>query len=208
MEKPAGIKLPPAFPRTLEIETTDFHIPSAPAATAKLTQNQIPKGPSPVRPTFAPFRLILRLEKATVRAAVTFCIPIIPSERRVRAGWRIKPMNRKQFFKKTGAAGVAVASGATGKCAGAIARLPPVRMKLGNQSAPTIDTHFAYPARYGVCNICGYPQIEGDRLYATVDELKRMTDLAGKCGIGVDCTAPRFSRLLDSLRRFRDLLSA
>jgi hypothetical protein len=63
MEKPTGIKLPSAFPPTLEIETTDFHIPSATDTTANLTQNQNPKGPSPVRLTFAPFRLILQLEK-------------------------------------------------------------------------------------------------------------------------------------------------
>jgi hypothetical protein len=63
MEKPTGIKLPTAFPKTLEIERTDFHIPSAPDATAKLTQNQNPKGPSPVRLTFASFRLIFGLEK-------------------------------------------------------------------------------------------------------------------------------------------------
>ena len=36
------------------------------------------------------------------------------------------------------------------------------------------------------------PQIEGDRLYATVDELKRMIDMAGRYGISVDCTAPPF----------------
>jgi hypothetical protein len=69
MEKPTGIKLPTAFPKTLEIERTDSHIPSAPATTAKLTQNQNPKGPSPVRPTFAPFRLILQLEKTTAATA-------------------------------------------------------------------------------------------------------------------------------------------
>jgi mannonate dehydratase len=39
--------------------------------------------------------------------------------------------------------------------------------------------HLKYLARYGVRNICGYPEIEGDRLYATVDELKRMMDTAG-----------------------------
>jgi hypothetical protein len=65
MEKPTGIKLPSAFPPTLEIETTDFHIPSATDTTANLTQNQNPKGPSPVRLTFAPFRLILQLEKTS-----------------------------------------------------------------------------------------------------------------------------------------------
>ena len=67
MEKPTGKKLPTALPQTLEIDSTDSHIPSAPAAAAKLTQNQNPKGPSPVRPTFAPFRLILQLEKTQVQ---------------------------------------------------------------------------------------------------------------------------------------------
>ena len=65
-------------------------------------------------------------------------------------------------------------------------------MKLGDQTAPTNDTHLKYLARYGVRNICGYPQIEGDRLYATVDELKRMIDMAAKYGISIDCTAPPF----------------
>ena len=44
MEKPTGIKLPTAFPKTLEIETTDSHIPSAPATTANLTEIESPKG--------------------------------------------------------------------------------------------------------------------------------------------------------------------
>jgi len=61
--KAYGEKPPTAFPKTLEIETTDFHIPSAPAATVNLIQNQNPKGPSPVRLPFASFRLILQLEK-------------------------------------------------------------------------------------------------------------------------------------------------
>jgi hypothetical protein len=69
MEKPTGIKLPTAFPKTLEIERTDFHIPSAPDAAVNLTQNQNPKGPSPVRPTFATFRLILQLEKTSTPIA-------------------------------------------------------------------------------------------------------------------------------------------
>jgi len=65
-------------------------------------------------------------------------------------------------------------------------------MKLGCQSAPTNETHLRYLARYGVRNICGYPEIADGRLYATVDELKRMCDLAGRNGIGVDCIAPPF----------------
>jgi hypothetical protein len=50
MEKPTGIKLPTAFPKTLEIERTDSHIPSAPAVTAKLTQTKNPKGAFPSSP--------------------------------------------------------------------------------------------------------------------------------------------------------------
>ena len=65
-------------------------------------------------------------------------------------------------------------------------------MKLGDQSEPTTETHVKYLARYGVESICGYPQIEGDRLYATVDELKQMKDLAAKYKISVDCVAPPF----------------
>ena len=66
------------------------------------------------------------------------------------------------------------------------------RMKLGDQTEPTNETHLKYLARYGVESICGYPQIEGSRLYATVDELKRMMDLAAKYRISVDCIAPPF----------------
>src|SRR5271166_4983572 len=63
MEKPTGKKPPTAFPKTLEIERTDFHISSAPTTAANLTQFKTRKEPFPVRLTFAPFRLILRLEK-------------------------------------------------------------------------------------------------------------------------------------------------
>jgi mannonate dehydratase len=102
-------------------------------------------------------------------------------------------MNRRQFLVASGAAGLTAVQGR------AIANEPSVtpvpqaaRMKLGDQTAPTNDVHLAYLARYSVRNICGYPEIEGDRLYATVDELNRMVDMAGKYGISVDCTAPPF----------------
>jgi mannonate dehydratase len=68
----------------------------------------------------------------------------------------------------------------------------PAMMKLGCQSAPTSETHLHYLARYGVRNICGYPEIAGGRLYATVDELNRMRDLAARNGISIDCIAPPF----------------
>jgi mannonate dehydratase len=65
-------------------------------------------------------------------------------------------------------------------------------MKLGCQSEPTSEAHLKYFARFGVRNICGYPEIAGDRLYATVEELSRIRDLAKKNGIEIDCIAPPF----------------
>ncbi len=101
-------------------------------------------------------------------------------------------MNRREFLASTGAAGVLASSGFDSQPAIAASSSQPVLMKLGDQTAPTNDVHLQYLARYGVRNICGYPQIDGDRLYATVDELKRMIDMAAKYGISVDCTAPPF----------------
>jgi mannonate dehydratase len=65
-------------------------------------------------------------------------------------------------------------------------------MTLGCQTAPTTDAHLKYLARYGVTHICGYPQIADGRLYATVEELSRMKDLAAKNGITVTMVAPPF----------------
>jgi mannonate dehydratase len=59
-------------------------------------------------------------------------------------------------------------------------------MRLGCQSAPTNDVHLKYLARYGVKDITGYPHIEGDRVYATVDELKAIQDLAQKNGVTLE----------------------
>ena len=101
-------------------------------------------------------------------------------------------MNRREFLVSTSAAGLAAATAASPAPAQAPAASQPVLMKLGDQTEPTNETHLKYLARYGVRNICGYPQIEGDRLYATVDELKRMVDMAGKYGISIDCIAPPF----------------
>ena len=100
-------------------------------------------------------------------------------------------MNRRQFVSTSTAATAALTSGLTPTPAPAAAG-PPARMKLGCQSAPTNETHLKYFARYGVRNICGYPEIADGRLYATVDELSRMRDLAEKNGITIDCVAPPF----------------
>ena len=95
-------------------------------------------------------------------------------------------MNRRQFVSASGAAAAALAGVGPAQAA------PAARMQLGCQSAPTNETHLKYLARYGVRHICGYPEIPGDRLYATVDELKRMVDLAHASGIEIVCAAPPF----------------
>ena len=101
-------------------------------------------------------------------------------------------MNRREFLVSTGATAIAATTSSASTAAHASPASQPVLMKLGDQTAPTNDTHLKYLARYGVRNICGYPQIEGNRLYATVDELKRMVDMAAKYGISIDCIAPPF----------------
>ncbi|MGA2113441.1 MAG: mannonate dehydratase [Bryobacteraceae bacterium] len=98
-------------------------------------------------------------------------------------------MNRRQFVSSAGAVALAPAAA---RQASADAPAPRARMRLGCQSAPTTEPHLKYLARYGVRDICGYPEIAGDRLYATVDELKRMLDLAAANGIHVECVAPPF----------------
>jgi len=101
--------------------------------------------------------------------------------------------SRRDFLKMPLAAGVATL--VPGQARMAVAAATSGRrtlMKLGCQSAPTNETHLQYLARYGVRNICGYPEIGEGRLYATVDELKRMRDLAEKYDITIDCIAPPF----------------
>jgi mannonate dehydratase len=99
-------------------------------------------------------------------------------------------MNRRKFVSTSGAAALALGSGSAPKPV--TAAPTKALMKLGCQSAPTNETHLRYLARYGVRNICGYPEIADGRLYATVEELKRMRDLAVSNGIAVDCVAPPF----------------
>lgn len=100
-------------------------------------------------------------------------------------------MNRRKFVSSSGAAAVALSTNLAPRPASAAPRKP-VLFKLGCQSAPTNDKHLQYFARYSVRNIVGYPEIGGDRLYASVEELKRMQGLAQKWGVSIDCLAPPF----------------
>ncbi len=99
-------------------------------------------------------------------------------------------MNRREFVVGSGAAGLVAGTSAHGVAADAKPSAEPVRMMLGDQTSPTNETHLKYQARYGVRHICAYPQIDGDRLYATVDELHSAMDMAAKYGISIDCIAP------------------
>jgi mannonate dehydratase len=65
-------------------------------------------------------------------------------------------------------------------------------MRLGCQSAPSNEVHFAYLARYGVRSVCGYPETDGKHLYATNEELNKLRDLGDRHGISIDCVAPPF----------------
>ncbi len=96
--------------------------------------------------------------------------------------------NRRQFVASSAGAALAATAIKTAPAAPAQA----ARMRLGCQSAPSSEPHIAYLARYGVQGICGYPAIAGDRLYATVDELKALKDLGAKYKITVDAIAPPF----------------
>ena len=99
-------------------------------------------------------------------------------------------MNRRQFISSSGVAAIAFGGekGLSADTTPAVASR--ALMKLGCQSAPTNDTHLKYLARYGVRNICGYPEIADGRIYAIVDELNRMRDLAASNGIQIDCVGP------------------
>jgi mannonate dehydratase len=99
-------------------------------------------------------------------------------------------MNRREFITSSSVAALALGQEANLSAAPAKPTAKRALMKLGCQSAPTSDAHLKYLARYGVRNICGYPQPADGRIYATVDELSRMKDLATKNGIDIDCVGP------------------
>ena len=98
-------------------------------------------------------------------------------------------MNRREFVASS-AALAALGTGSAAVAEGASAKR--ALMKLGCQSAPSNEKHFQYFARYGVRNVCGYPEIADGRLYATVDELKELRDMGDRNKISIDCIAPPF----------------
>jgi mannonate dehydratase len=77
----------------------------------------------------------------------------------------------------------------------------PYRMKLGCQSSPTSEEHFAFFARYGVRNICARAQVADGRAYPTVDELAALKAMAQRHGLSLDMLHPE---LLDSIHIDRE----
>lgn len=98
-------------------------------------------------------------------------------------------MDRRCFISASSLAAIA-AAGAPAVASSANSSSSPRRvnkMKLGCQSGPSNDEHFAYFARYGVRNVCASPRIEDPaRLYPTEDELRRLLDLGARHGISID----------------------
>jgi len=101
-------------------------------------------------------------------------------------------MNRRQFIASSGAAAVALGRGLSPAAAAATQSSPASKralMKVSADVAPD-DAKMKAVARYGVKNAVSHAEIAGDRLYATVDELSRMRDVAEKNGISVDILTP------------------
>lgn len=96
-------------------------------------------------------------------------------------------MDRRQFFQVSSMS--ALALGAAGMGTSSVATARPSHLKLGCQSGPSNEQHFAYFARYGVRNICASPVIaDPARLYPTVQELSQLREMAGRHGLSVDLT--------------------
>jgi mannonate dehydratase len=61
--------------------------------------------------------------------------------------------------------------------------------KLGCQSGPSSDEHFAFIARFGVRHVCASPVIkEPGRLCPTVEELRQLREMAERQGLSLEMT--------------------
>jgi mannonate dehydratase len=107
-------------------------------------------------------------------------------------------MDRRKFFTAIGtgmvAAGCApqlVAAQAASANPGPLPKpTGSLKLKLGCQSGPATDEHFAYFARYGVNNICARAQVSEGRLHSTVAELTDLKGMAERHGLSLDILDP------------------
>ncbi len=98
-------------------------------------------------------------------------------------------MNRRQFVSSSSAATAGLAISVRPAAAATAPRR--ALMKVG-AAVSVEDARLKTVARFGIKNIITSARIADGRLYATVDELKHMRDVAEKNGIRVDVLNPRF----------------
>ena len=102
-------------------------------------------------------------------------------------------MDRRAFLTTAGL-GAAASIAPPSQAAPTKAVLKPLKVKLGCQSTPSDEAHFAYFARYGVQHACAKPEIADGRLYATVEEIEKVRDLGAKHGVSVEMLEPPILR--------------
>lgn len=101
-------------------------------------------------------------------------------------------MDRRAFLSTAGlGAAVGLASPAAARQP---AVLKPLKAKLGCQSTPSDDAHFAYFARYGVRHACAKPIVSAGRAHVTVEEIEAVRDLGARHGVAVEILEPPILR--------------
>jgi mannonate dehydratase len=102
-------------------------------------------------------------------------------------------MRRRDVFS-LGAGAVALASGPAQAARTPAPRVGPRRpgtLKLGCQSRPSSDEHFAFLARFGVTNICAAANMaDPARAYPTLDELSQLKEMAERHKLSLDVFNP------------------
>jgi mannonate dehydratase len=82
--------------------------------------------------------------------------------------------------------------GGRGEFAAATPSGEPGRGRRGSGQPRDPEQGFKSMGRFGIKNVVATAQIADDRLFATVEELKRLTDMADKYGVTVDILNPPF----------------
>jgi mannonate dehydratase len=103
-------------------------------------------------------------------------------------------MNRRRFISRSGTAATVAAFAGAGLAPQAVAAQTLSRKRALMKAGATVecrDESLKAVARYGISHVVSAPPIaETDRLYATVDELKRMHDIADRNGATVYLLTP------------------
>jgi len=107
-------------------------------------------------------------------------------------------MNRRDFILQSGAGAAVVGLGTAAvgastfnsaqpqKAPASATAGKPFLMKLGCQSGPSTEEHFAFFARFGVNNICAAAKPAPGKAYSTADDLRALKDMANRHGLSLD----------------------